>query len=90
MSDRPVAANELARRRAESAAKRADAITPLTPAVTAAATGLPADDAPPAKAAIGISTQVIYRGRIFTLTPDPGMTLNEFCDLLDRRFGVAS
>lgn len=72
--------------------ERADTTTPLTPAVAAAATGLPTvdtqtgelfEDAPP-KPVITLSAQLSYRGRSLTVTAS-GMTLSAFYEAVDAR-----
>lgn len=45
-------------------------------------------DPPKAKPVIVLSTTVAYRGRIITVSNE-GMTLDAFCDMLDKKFGVA-
>lgn len=90
---KPIAANAHANRvsaaqaardeaRAELLARNADTTTPIPVAAPSAQAAKPAP-------LIVISTEVVYRGRIIRLTADPGMSLIDFCDLLDRRFGVA-
>ena len=88
--------------REEAAARRADVTTPLhdarTPQTDAPAPATlgkaPLADVPePPKAekpapAIVLSLTTIYRGRQITITGE-NMTLDQFCDLLDRRLGVA-
>jgi len=73
---------------------RADTTTPLVgkapledvPDPPAAPTqDEPAKPAP----AIVLSFQTIYRGRLITITGEH-MSLDQFCDLLDRRLGAAS
>lgn len=44
--------------------------------------------APTPRPIIVLSTTVIYRGRQITISND-GMTLDQFCDILDKKFGVA-
>lgn len=69
---------------------RADATTPLPETVGA----VPLETLPepttekPARPIIVLSITVAYRGRIVTIAND-GMTLDQFCDMLDRKFGVA-
>lgn len=48
------------------------------------------DTAPAAapRPAIVLSVTIVYRGRQITISND-GMTLDQFCDLLDKRLGVA-
>jgi hypothetical protein len=56
--------------------RRADTTTPLAEQ--------------PAKAPrpiIVLSTTVAYRGRVITISNE-GMTLDAFCDMLDKKFGV--
>jgi hypothetical protein len=88
---RVVASNAHARRQAAAKAAsddlfgdRPDATTPLGEAPAPAAE-------PPKKPApaIVLSFQTIYRGRLITITGEH-MTLDQFCDLLDARLGVAS
>lgn len=43
----------------------------------------------PARPIIVLSTTVAYRGRIITISND-GMTLDQFCDMLDKKFGAVS
>jgi len=40
------------------------------------------------KPIIVLSTTVAYRGRIVTISNE-GMTLDAFCDMLDKKFGAA-
>lgn len=88
---RVVASNLHARRQA--AAKDAsddlfgakpDTTTPLGEEPKSAPAEKPAKPAP----AIVLSFQTIYRGRLITITGEH-MTLDQFCDLLDARLGVA-
>lgn len=44
--------------------------------------------APAPKPVIVLSTTIAYRGRIITISNE-GMTLDAFCDMLDKRFGAA-
>jgi len=87
-------------------ARRPDTTTPLTPleaqtigAVPLAtvpgpplfpdATDPPTDDLAPQQTTLVISTTILHRGRLITIASE-GRTLDAFCDLLDKRFGVAS
>lgn len=87
---RAVAANAHANRqriaREEAEAKRADTTTPLVG--RAPLEQLPDPPVAPARPVIVLSTTVAYRGRIVTISNE-GMTLDAFCDMLDKRFGVA-
>lgn len=65
--------------RAELAATRADTTTPL--AESAAPVTKP-------EPLIVLSMSIVYRGRAITITGEH-MTLDQFCDMLDRRLGVA-
>jgi hypothetical protein len=77
---------EEARQAAETLnGRRADTTTPLVG--RASLETLPEPPAP-ARPIVVLSTTVIYRGRQVTITND-GMTLDQFCDMLDKRFGVA-
>lgn len=75
--------------RLREAAKRADVTTPL--GSTPPAFELETLPEPPkaAKPIIVLSTTIAYRGRIVTISNE-GMTLDAFCDMLDKRFGAAS
>lgn len=78
------------RLRAEAATKRADIKTPLGATPPAFPTEELPDLRPAApKPIIVLATTVAYRGRIVTISND-GMTLDAFCDMLDKRFGVPS
>lgn len=74
---------------------RAIGITPLEAqtigAVPLATTPDPpaADDLAPQQTTLIISTTILHRGRLITIACE-GRTLDAFCDLLDKRFGVAS
>jgi len=74
--------------RLAAAAKRADVLTPLgSPPPAFEVETLP--DPPKAqRPIIVLSTTVAYRGRVVTISNE-GMTLDAFCDMLDKRFGVA-
>lgn len=48
----------------------------------------PAAPAPAPRPVIVLSTTVAYRGRIITISNE-GMTLDAFCDMLDKKFGRA-
>jgi hypothetical protein len=88
MTDKPIAAADLARRRAQ----RADTTTPLRSAVPieplpdtlpdARRPAEPREDKAARK--IVISTTVEHRGRQFTIATE-GLTLDQICDLLDER-----
>jgi hypothetical protein len=56
--------------------RRADTTTPLAER----------DKAP--RPVIVLSTTIAYRGRVITIANE-GMTLDAFCDMLDKRFGVS-
>jgi len=45
-------------------------------------------DPPKLRPIIVLSTTVAYRGRIISISNE-GMTLDAFCDMLDKKFGVA-
>jgi hypothetical protein len=70
---------------------RADTTTPLPATVGQAAPNTPESpaDEKPARPIIVLSTTVAYRGRIITIAND-GMTLDQFCDMLDKKFGATS
>lgn len=51
-------------------------------------TTAPVESTKPARPIIVLSTTIAYRGRIVTIAND-GMTLDQFCDMLDRKFGPA-
>lgn len=72
---RPIATDA----RANALARNADVTTPI--AGTTPQTSTPPDDRAPR---ITISTTVEHRGRAFTVQAE-GITLDQFCDLLDRR-----
>lgn len=90
-----------AQSRADLAAQRADTTTPLgqappafeteelfsNPAPPLPAQAAPAADPPKPAPAIVLSFQTIYRGRLITITGEH-MSLDQFCDLLDKRLGV--
>lgn len=81
-----------------SAAKRADVLTPLASdgAPTIGKVPLESPPDPPAPATepkkpapqIILSVTIPYRGRIITISGE-GLNLDSFCDLLDKRLGVA-
>jgi hypothetical protein len=54
--------------------RRADTTTPIEP------------KAP--RPIIVLSTTVAYRGRVITISNE-GMTLDAFCDMLDKKFGAS-
>lgn len=68
-----------------------DTTTPLFPETVGKAglATLPEPPAAPARPVIVLSVTIVYRGRQITISND-GMTLDQFCDLLDKRLGVAS
>lgn len=81
----------VARQRAEAQARRADTPTPIAGGVVVEE--LPADLGKPIaekarKPQITIATTVEHRGRVFTVEAE-GITLDQFCDLLDQRGYVA-
>jgi hypothetical protein len=86
------ASAKLARKRAEAQRaadalndRRADTTTPLEAPDAAEQAE---DKAKPAPAII-LSFQTIYRSRLITITGEH-MSLDQFCDLLDKRLGAAS
>jgi hypothetical protein len=91
-----VASNAFARRQQAAAEARAasadlfpvDTTTPLVGKAPLEALPEPPTAPAPARPVIVLSTTVAYRGRIITISND-GMTLDQFCDLLDKKFGVA-
>jgi hypothetical protein len=103
---RAVAVGALARRQAEAAARRAaaklngDDGKPLFVEGEPTIGKAPLEDLPeppaapaaePAKAArtIALRTTVQYRDYLITITAT-GMTLDSFCDMLDKRLGATS
>jgi len=76
-------------------AKRADTTTPLADTLGKAALATvpepptePADDLAPQQTTLVLSVTILHRGRLITIASE-GRTLDAFCDLLDKRFGVA-
>lgn len=80
--------NQKERARKAAQDRRADVTAPLGD--TKPAFELETLPEPPkaAKPIIVLSTTIAYRGRIVTISND-GMTLDAFCDMLDKRFGAA-
>lgn len=80
---RRIAAVQEAKREAHASLveQRADTTTPL------AESAVPAPVTKP-EPLIVLSMSIVYRGRNITITGEH-MTLDQFCDMLDRRLGVA-
>lgn len=75
----------------QAAAKRADVLTPLGIVGKAPLETIPEPPAETQQLASGktarkfsISTEIAYRGRVLTVTAE-GMTIDQFCDLMDDR-----
>lgn len=93
-TSRPVASSDLARQHAQRAAARADTTTPLPRMQTEQLPDLPAEQAQAAAREqskvkpLVLSVTILHRGRMITISSE-GRSLDQFCDLLDDRLGVA-